>query len=927
MHAMRYLCAFLVAFFMLAPGRPAAAQGQPTEDRRLLLRHIDQLHRAGKYREAVEPAERYVAAVRAQHGENHADYANALISLAHSYRGLGRFGDAEPIYKRALAILERTQGPDARSVSLVLSNLAVFYLEQARFGEAEPLLMRALAIREKRSGPDHPDVAIVLNNLGELYRRQRRYAEAEAHYKRSLEIREKRLGPHSELVGKTLNNLAFLYMQRGLAAEAEPLRRRQLAIVAGTLGPDHHEMAVAVGNLGTLLANTGRYEEAEPLLKRALAILEKSFGSDHPDVATAHDVLAHFHFAQQQWALAAGAWQQSTQVTVRRATRSADDLGRAQVGSATGETGLAGARFLGLVKAVYRLAEAEPARASDMAQETFRMAQWARASDAAGSLAQMGTRHAKGDGALARLVRERQDLAMEWQGRDKALMAARTEPPARRSAQAEADLASRLGAIDVRIAEIDRTLAERFPDYAVLSGPAPLSIGEVQALLSADEALLLFLDTSERKPTPEETFIWIVTRTDTRWVRVHLGTQALAGRVGALRCGLDRSAWDGDGQSRCGRLLRVGPEKMPNGGAPLPFSLTVAHELYQALFGQIEDLVKGKHLFVVPSGPLTQLPFHALVTKPVAAVGQQALQGAEWLARRHAISILPAVSSLRALRGYARASQASSPYIGFGNPLLLGPEGKDRKAWEQSTCDQADPVRDQTASRSVRAAIPRFFRSGLANVEVVRVQYPLPETASELCAVARSIGSPHSDVHLGERATEKAIKALSMQGALAHYRVVHFATHGLIAGETALLAASKAEPALILTPPSTASEEDDGLLTASEITGLKFDADWVILSACNTAAGGAQGAEALSGLARAFFYAGARALLVSHWAVYSDSTVKLITKAFDQIKLDGGTGRAETLRQAMLALIDRGEPDEAHPAYWAPFVVVGEGAR
>src|SRR5262245_66451196 len=103
-----------------------------------------------------------------------------------------------------------------------------------------------------------------------------------------------------------------------------------------------------------------------------------------------------------------------------------------------------------------------------------------------------------------------------------------------------------------------------------------------------------------------------------------------------------------------------------------------------------------------------------------------------------------------------------------------------------------------------------------------------------------------------------------------------------------MLGASIAEPALLLTPPNQPSEEDDGLLTASEAALLKLDADWVVLSACNTAAGdgNATGAEALSGLARAFFYAGARALRVSHWAVDSTSTVRRVTKAFVDVQDD-----------------------------------------
>jgi CHAT domain-containing protein len=208
---------------------------------------------------------------------------------------------------------------------------------------------------------------------------------------------------------------------------------------------------------------------------------------------------------------------------------------------------------------------------------------------------------------------------------------------------------------------------------------------------------------------------------------------------------------------------------------------------------------------------------------------------------------------------------------------------------------------------------------GLADVAELRAQIPLPETADELCAVAHSLGVPDSDIWLGARATEHEIKRLSDSGDLAAYRIVHFATQGALAGELK----TGAEPGLILTPPREATTDYDGYLSASEIAGLTLDADWVILSACNTAAGGVQGAEALSGLASAFFYAGARSLVVSHWAVNSDATVKLITKAVSTMAEDTTIGRSEALRRSMLLLIETGELSEAHPAYWAPFFVVG----
>jgi CHAT domain-containing protein/Tfp pilus assembly protein PilF len=905
--------------FFDALGRESKAQRGERAAQPMRIGNIHN-HIAGLYREVgrYDDAEQQYKTVETLYAEDRSTPPEEMAKLFDNIGvlnvDLDRLDAAEAYHKRALALFEAASGLDGVDIALCLNNLATVYHLQRRQELALPLYRRALALYETKARASDPLIGVLNDNIAGAYRYAGDYVEAETYYRRALEALVKAHGEEHPEVALARSNFATFYAERGDFESARKLFAKALEIAQRTLGPDHPRIAHILRLAGENEMNLGDYQAAGRDYERALQIAETVFGPDHETTGRILNNLAALELWQQDYDAAL--------VHYRRAARIEEARLRHKQAKSEDEAFAKPANdlFTGLAISLWFVAEkADAATRAQLREEALAAMQRSQASSAGTALAQMSARFAAGDGALAAAVRERQDLVRRHTRLDAQLIETLGTAPGKGRDEAVASLREKLRLMEARIDELDGQLQRDFPDYATLADPQPLDSAAIREQLGRDEALLLLITSNEA------VYELVVTKDGIDWRRQALQRSRLRDLVGKLRCGLDSSNWtDPSGwavrtewqkqaktaqQARRDRCIGlIGKAYAEDDWSP--FDFTAAGELYDKLLGPVEAAIRGKSLLVVAADVLTGLPLQVLVSGTVnpALRGLDRFERAHWLIRDHAVTTLPSVASLKALRGLPhQAQRAERPLAGFADPEFWQP------SHPPAQLASAAPV-----GRSVLRGYGGFFVGRNADPGMLANALPqLEGTRRELTEVGKILRADGADLHLGRAASETAVKAAPLD----KYRIVYFATHGLVAGDVE----GVGEPALAFSLPDRASPEDDGLLTASEVTTLVLNADWVVMSACNTAAADKPGAEALSGLARAFFYAGARTLLVSHWPVGDQAAVDLTTGAFKEMEADPKRGRAEALRRSMLALIGKGGGN-AHPTTWAPFVVVGEGA-
>ena len=905
----------------------AEAAGEPATDQAFALNRMGdsryyQQNMQGALDASLEAQRRLEAAGEAD-GEPMAD---TLANIA-TFRGtLGQAELALPLQEQSLAIRKRLYGADpsvlppeqAKLLGLGYLNYANALYTMGRFSEAADLIkpsVDGVIAGELRDATLFVAMSSGANMLSDAGRQ----SEAQELAQRGVTIAAQLLPEDHPFIGFSQATLAKVLLQSDRFIEAEGPARRAVDIFAAKLGPKNPNTATAVHNLGVILARLGRFEEAialvmsghddlravdpgtsinqlvsasnaahelgNPAMALDFAQRAASMATALPDgdirVAKGLTVLA---LRQDEAGDAAAALATLDGIAARRASASetapdpALELQRGLFAIKAGdrEGGWARASVAARVIEAELIADSERfdlgadlasyyepiMQMVEAAFEADRPDDALRAFELAGWGVNARTRQLL---ALKASVDNAPGLAEKvaafetGSARLRVLDQERAALLANGMVETAAVRATEITQLSDLLAQLRKELVDAIPDFADWVRPATPSVAEVQGRLGSDEAILITM------PSRSRTFTMVITADQAVMASSAKGRPKVRALVSELRAALDG--------------------KVPADAASFAQNAAALHDIVLPERAAAALTGRGR-VAVVTSDALSRLPFSVLLPS-VPVSGQTDYKDMDWMVRRHAFSIALTPSAAFAAR---KAPGAQLSFLGVGAPNLSG---------------ATDP-----AGGSVT-----LFRGGAAALDSLRSLRPLPASAGEIARVSAISGFSSSLALTGEDATELRVRQASGD----RYGVLLFATHGLMDGEVAGLN----EPALVLTPPAEAGQTDnDGLLLASEIGALGLSADFVILSACNSAAGRNETAPAYTGLANAFLGSGAQGLLLSHWRVRDDAAAHLSASTVERAL--AGASHAEALRQSQLALIEGAAdvPDSANPSIWAPFVLI-----
>jgi CHAT domain-containing protein/Tfp pilus assembly protein PilF len=866
--------------------------------------------------------------------------ANSCQNLALVYRAQGHYREARALFERAIAVREKALGIKNPEYARAINNLASLLRDTGDYAAARSLYERALALRE---GADHPDLANTLRNLGMLLEHVGDHEGARRHYERSLTVSERLYGPKHPFVGFAQRLLGGALERQGDLAGARQRYETALATLTEKLGPDADEVGSVHVDLCGVIVAMGDAAGARPSCERGLALHERVKGPDHVWIADDLRALARVQLAEDSAGAARASLARAYQIREKAIgpedARTATSLYQlARVDAALGDHAGALERALEAERrgrAHVRLTARGLAEREALRYETTREPSL----DLAITLAVRGAEAAAPRRVLDELVRTRAVVLDEMAARHRAargspdtiVVARAARLAAARERYAGLLVREALGGAATSAATreearttleaAERALAEVSAGFARELNRSALGLDEVAASLPAGSALVSFahhrrLDLGAPRPAFAMNPI-----ADTSGFEAYVAFVLRAGERDPVLVDLGAAA---EIETSINRWMKTVADPGPQGGQAR--AEAVARTTGAAVRRKIWDplvpaLAGASRVFLVPDGALHRVSYAALPAEPA---GYRVEHG----------PLLHVVSAERDL------VPLDSSEAGVG---LLTVGAVDYDAPPHGT------VASSRAESQTTSAVRRGFQP-CGEVGTVRFE-ALPATGAESRAVVRSWSAGRHAERVtelrGAEATEAALERVAPGR-----RVLHLATHGFFLGAceakaqgarglgglapataTSVSAPREASPlrlsGLVLAGAnarSAAPAEDDGILTVEEIASMRLDgAEWVVLSACETARGDVLAGEGVFGLRRGFQVAGARTLIMSLWSVDDDAT-RAWMKELYAARLERGLDTAESIRAASRAVLERRRAARAstHPFYWAAFIAAGD---
>jgi CHAT domain-containing protein len=870
------------------------------------MRSMNQVGRialgSGDYKRAEQLFSDLIKVRTSVSGASHPETAAATNNLAIVMDNSGRYFEAEPLYGQALLLAQKAYGDKHPAYLTALNNYANIQHALGRSMEAEALYKKGLQQSEQLLGKEHPDTLFKMSNLGLFYLELNRLSEAEPLVTEALESRKRVLGENSPDTLQSLGIFAGLMERLGQNEKAEAAYLEELSGKKAVLGGQHPSIVSSLNNLGTFYVKTGQGTKGAPLLVEALELSVHLQGKEHLETIRIANSIAYvmlktgdsvdLSFEPADLAVSG--------LRTRRKAMGSDPRAEAQLAR---QRSSERSFFADLVDAAWMAQLKGDDRRDLLTEKAYAAAQDILSGSASKALAQSAARSlAQQQADLGDIVRERESLSDQWVQTEQAINVLHAKS-GDTVVQDRDKLLVKKARTEKRLAEIDGTLRREAPQYFTLISPEPIDIAESKKLFRSDEAGLIII------PTEFGTHVMAISEDGLKWHR----SDWTRSQIDAATT---RLLWDVGANVEV--PIAQSLEWQEQGDGAYPFDFETAYSLYREIVEPVTSVLDGKtHLFVMTSGSLASLPLGILVSEvPVGPNGDpKVLRSAKWLADQFALITAPNIQSIRFLRSasMSKNSKRQSPFLGFGNPILS---------------DTAQLRGSRGAKNGGQKGYRNLFsqqqsRSGamIADVKQLKNMASLPGTAKELTAMWEAFGRPKNSLFLDAKATETEIRSTTLSA-----DIIAFATHGLMAAEIG----SIGEPGLVLTPPANATSDNDGYLSMSEVAALKMDTDWVILSACNTAAGdGSETASGLSGLARSFFFAGARKLLASNWPVRDDVSALLTVNTIKIARDNPELSQAQAFQRAMQEIRNDESADSetdswAHPNAWAPFILIGD---